>query len=307
MSLVRRSHVPSILLLSFLFGSNIAVSRFALGQFHPIVFVAIRMPVAALLALLWARIQTGRLPSGRRLWAHGAVVGVFATALPMMFFVSSLQFQSSGVTALFITLTPIAAMIYAHFRLPDDRMTTRKVLGALLSFAGVGLLLVTGETGLGETRWEGFLLVLVGVAANGFGITHLRKHLRDEGTLEITTVRLTAAAVLTVPIAALFVGFDFSEVRASGILALIYGTLPGTLFGFIIYSFVVARFGAAKGTQTEYLVPIIAALTGAVFLGERITPIMVVGMVVVFAGIAVATLGGRGRAPTIPTAGPHPE
>ena len=49
---------PPILLLSFFFGSNLVVSRFALGQFDPVTFVATRMPIAALLAMLWARLRT---------------------------------------------------------------------------------------------------------------------------------------------------------------------------------------------------------------------------------------------------------
>ena len=170
----KRSHLPVILLLSFFFGTNLVVSRFALGQFDPLAFVAIRMPIAALLGLLWARARHGRFPAGSTVWLHGSVVGVFATGIPMMSFVSALQFQSSGVTALFITLTPISAMIYSHFRLGDDPLNRRKIAGGLLSFAGVGLLLAAGETGLQETRWEGFVLVLIGVASNGFGISHVR-------------------------------------------------------------------------------------------------------------------------------------
>jgi len=293
MSPFRRSHLPAILLLSFFFGSNLVVSRFALGQFDPLAFVAIRMPIAAALGLLWTRLRHGRFPAGSRLWRHGSVVGLFATAAPMMLFVSSLQYQSSGVTALFITLTPISAMIYSHFRLADDRLTGRKIAGAALSFAGVGLLLATGETGLAETRWEGFFLVLAGVASHGFGIVHLRKHLSDERSLDVTAVRLTTAAAVTVPIAAVFRGFDLGAVEWSGILALVYGILPGTLLGFILYSYVVARFGATKGTQTEYLVPVVAAVTGWLFLDERITFVMVAGMAIVFAGITLASLRPR--------------
>jgi drug/metabolite transporter (DMT)-like permease len=295
MPFFQRSHLPTIFLLSFFFGSNLVVSRFALGQFHPIVFVALRAPVAAAIALIWARVRHGTLPAGRHVWTHGSVVGLFATAIPMICFVSSLQYQSAGVTALFITLTPIAAMIFGHVRLPDDRLTLWKIVGALVSFAGVGLLVVTGETGLQQTRWEGFLLVLAGVASNGFGIVHVRKYLQYENSLDTTAVRLTAAGVVTMAAAALFVGFDLSAVRWSGVLALIYGVLPGTLLGFILYSFVVARFGPTKGTQVEYLVPVVAAVTGWLFLDEQITVVMIIGMIVVFAGIAVATLLPRYR------------
>ncbi|MFP4114877.1 MAG: DMT family transporter [Spirochaetota bacterium] len=304
MKSLTRSHLPSIVLLSFFFGSNLVVSRFALGQFHPIVFTALRAPIAAILALVWARIRQGSFPSGSHVWKHGAVVGVFATAAPMICFISALQYQSAGVTALFITLTPISSMIFAHLRLPDDRLTRWKVVGAIISFAGVGLLVVTGETGLQETQWAGFLLVLVGVASNGFGIVHVRKYLHDASSLDIAAVRLTTAAAIAITISA-FIGFDFTAVRVSGVLALVYGAVPGTLLGFILYSYVVARFGATKGTQVEYLVPVFATVTGRLFLDERITGVMITGMVVVFAGIAVATLPHRrrdGGATRVPTA-----
>ncbi|MFP4376110.1 MAG: DMT family transporter [Spirochaetales bacterium] len=278
-----------MLLLSLFFGTNLVVSRFGLGQFHPVGFVALRMPIAAALCLLWVRLQYGRLPRGRDLWLHGSLVGVFATAIPMLCFVSALLFQSSGVTALMITLVPVAAMLYGHVRLEDDPLTPRKILGAVVSFAGVGLLLITGQTGVDGSRWEGFALVMVGVASAGYGIVHLRKHLRDERSLDLAAVRLTAATAVTVPVALFVGGYDLAAVEWSGIAALIYGVLPGTLFGFVLYSYLVARFGPSKATQSEYVVPVIATITGAIFLEERVTIITILGMITVFAGIAIAT------------------
>lgn len=285
----RRSHLPAVFLLSLFFGTNLVVSRFILGQLDPLVYVAIRMPVAAGLALLWTWLRYHRLPHGRALWIHGSIVGLFATTAPMVCFVSALQYQSSGVTALFVTLTPISAMIYAHFLLPDERMTMTRLVGALVSFAGVGLLLATGETGLGEPRWEGFALVLAGVAANGFGIVHVRRFLSNAESLDITSVRLVAASVVTVPIALAVNGLDLSGLKWSGVLALVYGVLPGTLLGFFLYSFLVARHGPSKATQTEFIVPVVTVVTGAIFLHERVSLVVVACMVAVFAGISIAT------------------
>jgi len=197
---------------------------------------------------------------------------------------------------LIITLTPVVATIYAHFLLTDDRLNARKLVGAAISFAGVGLLLATGETGLAEARWEGFVLVLIGVAANGFGIVHIRKHLSGQNSLDITSVRLLVATLITVPLAWLTVGFDFSRVEWSGVLALVYGAVPGTLLGFLLYSSVASRFGPSKATQTEYLVPVVAVAAGVVFLGERLTGIVAAGAVLALTGVFVATrrpVGGR--------------
>lgn len=285
----QRSHVPSVFLLSFLFGTTIVVSRFIIGQFHPFTYVAIRVSAAAVVATAWMVARTGCLPTGFHIWSHGAVVGVFATAAPMVGAVTSMRFQSSGVTSLCVALTPMAAMVCAHFVLEDDRLTTRKAVGALVSLAGVVLLIISGETGLGRARWEGFAIVLAGVAMDGYGIVHTRKHLALARSEEITVVRLITAALVVLPLAWVVDGFDFTRVRWSGLLAVTYAVFPGALFGFFVYSFVAARFGPSRATQTEYLIPVFAVGAGALFLGERITPPILIGMAVVFSGIAVAT------------------
>ena len=271
------------------FGTNIVVSRFAIGQMHPLVYVAVRMPMAAALALLWTWLRHRRFPRGRKLWVHGTVVGLLATAAPMVFFISGLQYQSSGVTSLIIMLTPIVAMFFSHFRLQDDRITVQKVAGAIVSFSGVGLLLATGETGLGEAHWEGFVLTLIGVPAAAYGIVHVRKYLSDQDPLEITAVRLSTAAVLVLPLGFIVDGFDLSRVQLGGGIAILYGAIAGGLLGFLLYSYVTARFGASKATQTEYLVPIVATVTGAIFLGEQVSFIVVAGMVIALGGIIIAT------------------
>lgn len=295
-TLFSRTHLPGVLLLSVFFGTNIVFSRFSLTQFHPLGFVAARMVLAAVLALIWLLVRDRTLPTGWSLWLHGSVVGIAATLVPMMLFVSALQYQSSGVTALMISMVPLSAMFFAHLRLPDDRLTRRKVVGALTSLAGVLLLLVTGETGLGEPRWEGFVLVFTGMIAAGFGIVHLRKYLSEENSLAVAAVRLVSAAVVGVPVAALAGGLSFSAVELTGVVALAYAVLPGTLFGFVLYSWLIAKFGATRATQAEYIVPVIATATGAIALGEQVSLLMVAGMVTVFVGIAVATRRAASRA-----------
>jgi len=289
--LFSRSHLPSVILMSLFFGSNLVASRYCLGQFHPLGLVAIRLSAAALLTLAFALIRYRRLPRGGTLWRDGAIVGLTATAIPMMTFVAALQYQSAGVTALCISLTPIAAMLFSHFRLPDDPMTPRKLIGALISILGVAALLAGGETGLGEFRWEGFALIAVGVVSNGFGIVHIRKRLIGERSLEIAAVRLLVGASVAVVAAAIGDGYDLSLVRWTGVAAIAYGVVFGTILGFLLYTFVSVRFGPTKATQQEYLVPVVATVVGALLLGEHVSVIMVFGMVAVIAGIVTATTG----------------
>ena len=50
--------------------------------------------------------------------------------------VMSLQYQSSGVTSMLITTGPAVTVFLAHFFLPDETLTRRKIVGTVLSLAG---------------------------------------------------------------------------------------------------------------------------------------------------------------------------
>ena len=78
--------------------------------------------------------------------------------------VSSLQFQSSGITAVLITTSPAITVIMAHFFLPDEPLTRRKSLGVLFALGGALLLAARGESGLPDVSRAnplGYLLVLL--------------------------------------------------------------------------------------------------------------------------------------------------
>src|SRR5690606_21083720 len=147
--------LPYVLLIGLLFGSSLLASRFSLPQFGSVTFVWLRLAISlgAFAAVYAAAAKRGRssrpLPLGdRALLRDGLILGIFGTALPMLGYISSLQYQSAGVTALLITVAPALTVLLAHFLLPDERLTWRKAAGIGLALAGAALLVIRGESGL---------------------------------------------------------------------------------------------------------------------------------------------------------------
>ena len=114
--------LPYITLLGFFFGSTLVVSRFSVGQFHPTTYIGLRMLLATMgYVILYTVVpQRFKWPKGRQLWRHATLLGVIGTAIPMTAVVSSLLYQSSGVTAILLTCGPAVTVLMAHFGLPDD-------------------------------------------------------------------------------------------------------------------------------------------------------------------------------------------
>src|SRR5690606_15609603 len=148
--------------LGFILGSTLVVSRFSLGQYHPFVYISLRLLVANF--VLWSNyfiLRRRALPRDWRLWGHGTVLGLFS-ALPIIGFVTSLQYQSSGVTSILNATMPVMLMLAAHYFLVDEPLRWHKMAGALVAFAGVIFLLLRGETGLADAAqadWRGYALL----------------------------------------------------------------------------------------------------------------------------------------------------
>ena len=283
--------LPYVILQGLLFGSTLVVSRFSVGQFQPLTYVGLRLSLAgACHAVIYFLSGRRQWPRGRLLWRHSAVLGIFSTAIPMTSIVSSLQFQSSGVTSVLITTGPALTVVMAHFLLPDETMTRRKALGVLLALIGAFILAIRGESGLpGIERANpiGYVLVLGAVVSASASTIYARKHMRDLDTFDVASVRMWVAAMLVMPLSLILVGFNLSQVNLQGYEALLYAALVGTFAGMMLAFYNIQRFGATASAVTGYIIPLVATFGGVLLLNETITAGMALGMAFIVAGVAI--------------------
>jgi drug/metabolite transporter (DMT)-like permease len=272
------------------------VSRFSVGQYAPLTYIGLRFAIASLCYVIIIAVSRRRsLPRDRQVWRHAPVLGVFTTAVPMTLIVSSLQYQSSGVTSLLLTAGPALTVIMAHFLLPDERLSPRKVFGVGMAVSGAVLLILLGESGLPDVRQAnplGYIMVLVAITFSSYMTIYARKYMKDLDWFDVGSVRMWTAAVVLIPFSLLVAGFDLSSVNAQGYAALLYAALIGTFGGMLMAFYNIKRFGATAAAMVSILIPIVAIITGALLLGEKVTPGMLLAMALIIGGVAILN-GGR--------------
>jgi drug/metabolite transporter (DMT)-like permease len=285
--------LPSISLLAFIFGSTLIISRFSVGQYAPLTYASLRLLVASLCYMVVRAFRGNRvLPRDHRIWQYVPFYGIVGTALSMSLIVSSLQYQSSGITSLLLTTAPAFTVTLAHFFLPDERLNGRKVLGIGLAISGAAALVLLGENGLPDTEqtnYLGYLMVIGGILASSIGGIYARRYMRDFDSSDVTGVRLWTAAGVLLPVAYLLNGLDLGRVESSGYMALLYAAVIGTLGGFLLEFRTIQRFGATVTAITANLIPIVALFGGWLFLDEQISPAMIGAMVVIIMGVTIIT------------------
>ena len=285
---------PYVLILSLFFGTSLVSSRFALREMTSFTFIGLRMLISTIAFLIvFTFSKQYAWPTDSRIWKHGFVLGIIGTTIPMTAFISSLNYLSSGVSAIIGTTGPAITVLLASFLLKDEDLTKRKIFGIVLALGGALLLTLLGETGLNSDEAVnplGYILVFTANISSSFGVIYARKYVRDLSAFEITSVRALVTMLIILPIAYFIIGIDLSMVTRVGTTALFYSALISSFAGFILALYIINRFGVATSVMTNYVVPIVASIGGALLLNEKITIGMVGGMIIILAGIFIINM-----------------
>jgi drug/metabolite transporter (DMT)-like permease len=292
------------MLLSVFFGTSMVASRFALGQMAPLTWVMLRMVLGSLCFVGVYAFSRGRsLPRDGRVWRRAPVLGIFGTAVPMSLIVVSLLYQSSGITSMLLTLGPAVTALMAHVALADERLNRRTAAGILLAMSGAAVLVALGETGLPDVREAnplGYVLVMGANVSGAAAIIYARLTMNDLDALDVASVRVWSAMALMLPVGLLAAGLNLSAVTVTGYAVLGYAAFFGTFLAMLLEVSIIQRFGATATAMASNFTPIVVLISGALLLGEQITPGMIGAMVLIVGGVTLLTRGKETAVETTP-------
>ena len=270
----------------------------------PFTILALRAVIATAAVFAYRAFRRRPWP-GRRLWRLGAVLGVTNYTAPSLLFTLAVQYASAGVLGLLGANSPPVTAVWAHFLLRDERLNRGKVLGLSLAVAGVGVLIATGESGLGEGGRPGLavLLALLGVVVSAFGGVHARMHAPEHDVLDMVGPQLALGAVVLVP-TMLVVEGPPAGISAAGWGLIVYMALAGTFLPFLFFFWLLQRVGATTASLSSYLVPLVALAGGALLLDELVTAMIALGGALILAGVVFTERADRPPPTDAPAAGP---
>jgi len=261
------------------FAGNSLLCRVALKGAHidAATFTSLRIISGALVLWLIVRMRGGtHSPSGSWLSA----LALFAYAAPFSFAYLSLP---AGTGALLLFGAVQATMI-GYGLATGERLRKRQTAGLMFAFAGViGLLL----PGLSAPPLAGSLLML------GAGVAWGIYSLRGRGSIDPS--RVTAGNFLrAVPFAmalsiAMFPSVSFD--LAGFWFAILSGALASGV-GYAIWYTALKGLNATSAATVQLSVPVIAAVGGILFLGEHITPRLLITSTAILGGIALVLFKG---------------
>ena len=279
---------PAVILtvLALIWGASFMLIKIADRQLAPATLILGRLGSAALLLAVIAVVRLGpreTLEEIRRAWRWLVVVGLVNTALPFWLLSWGETRIDSGLASIIQGAVPIfnALIAFGFFR--EARVAGPRLLGLAVGFVGVALLV--GAQPHGKLLAA---LAVVGMAlCYAIGTLLAGRHLRGTPPL---VVALASTAVST--LAALPAGVVQAPSglwHGETIAAILVLGFVGTAIAYLLFFALIQRAGANYATLVTYLVPPIALAYGAIFLGESFGVVAFAALVLILAGVALAT------------------
>lgn len=295
---MRPRDVLELLFLSLLWGGAYLFTRAAVPAFGPAPLVALRMGIAALV-LLPILAWRGTLP---QVWAEPRtmlIVGVPFTAVPFMLMTWGALHITAGVSAVLNATAPMFAALLAHFVF-KEHLGRWRIAGLLLGFVGVLWLMSGGP--LAMRSGDGALAVaaVLGTAMLwSVGANYTRRKMHHVDATVTTAGSLATASLALAPLAWLTWPTEPPSARAWAEMAFL-GLLSSGL-GMLMYFRLLRRIGPLRAMSVTFLSPLVAMVSGALYLGEALTWAMVGGCAVVLLGTAMSL--GLVKGPAAPRTG----
>lgn len=291
--LVLRSHLALILAM-VLWGSSFIALKVAVTEMAPMVVVFLRMAIGATAFLVvwpWLRHGFNYQPGDWKLL--GGMV-LFEPCLYFMFEAQALVYTSAGQAGMVTAMLPLMVAVGAYFFL-GERNTKRQWLGFLIAVSGVIWMTLTSiESEQAPNALLGNFLEFLAMCT-AVGYTLLVKHLTKRySAFVLTALQSFAGVMFFFPFAMMSDWPDTISLSTVGIL--VYLGLVITLGAYGLYNYSLTHVKASTAAGYTNLLPALSLLFSMLLLGERLSLIQWVAIVIIFFGVWLS----QERKPTIP-------
>ncbi|USK26924.1 DMT family transporter [Metabacillus hrfriensis] len=235
--------------------------------------------------LVWRRREIkGRLP-----WKALIVVGIFNCGLAWGLIPLSETVIDSTTASILNATTPIWTGLIG-FILFSYRLTSRQWIGILIGFFGILMLMDFQFGQLFGKNFIGIGTMLAAAICYGLAGQLTKRFLSEIGVLVITTSTLLTGALVGL------IGMLLTEPFK---LDLLLDPLPffaviglgcfGSGLGQLIYFYINKNGSPELAATVTYLIPGSAIIWGYFLLEETITPNIIVGLLIIFAGVYLSS------------------
>jgi drug/metabolite transporter (DMT)-like permease len=279
----------AIALLSSSLGGGAAVAtRFLITGADPLTLATVRFGGGALCILPLALLLKPKWPTLAD-WPAVAGLGFLFYAVFFVFYNLALSYTTVARGTLALSTLPLMTMLVGA-ALRIEPLTWRKSIGVLLAMGGVAVALTASLNAAPEGAWRGDLIMAGATLCMALYSVFARPFMGRSSALGFLAAGMTvgggALIVLSLATGRLATLASFNEAQ---VWTSLYLAVGGGALAFFLWVLALTRASPTRVTNSITINPLIGMTAGTLLLGEPVTIALVLGLVAVGAGVAVAT------------------
>ncbi len=271
-----------------IWGGMYVVSKVVMAVIPPFSLIVMRLALGILTLVIVLMISKGWKVTRRQFWAiFGVGVVGYGISLSFQFVGTKLSTAANG--SLVTAATPAFVLLFAALLL-SERITLKGVIALVIALAGVAAIVDPRSASLTPDFFWGNLCLVAAALTWALYSVLIRKVTRDTDVLTTTLIAFFGGLPVCLPVGAW-------EAASGQFGTLTFGVVGGVLFIGIIstalamylWNTAFAVLDAGSASLTFFAQPVVGTLLSVLFLSERITPLFIVGGILIGIALIIST------------------
>ena len=272
-----------LIVLALIWASAFFNIKIATYSYGPVTIAFLRILLGAIPVVGLCLFKKIKIEAFSKDWYWFASIGIINLVIPFFLIAYGVQKVQSNLAAILMASTPLSATILAHIFTANEKINFIKVIGVLIGFSGI-VFLFSDDILINENNIFSALLILGGSTFYVIGGL-LTLKVSNKKNENVTASILIWATIFLIPIVAYTEQPWNLKPRLDSTISLIYLGIFSTGIAWLMRFRILKNNGLVFQAQVAYLIPIFGIILGYVFLGEIITPKVIVAVAAVVLGI----------------------
>lgn len=272
---------------SAIWGGMYVVSKVVMEVIPPFTLITLRLILGVITLWVIVALKGGIGFNRRQTWQ---VIGVgwvgYGVSIGFQFIGTKLSTASNG--SLVTSSVPAFILVFAAL-IMGERITTRRLLALAISTLGVVVVIDPRTPSLSSDLFLGNLCLVAASITWALYSVLIRKVTRNLDTLRVSLVAFFGGFLVTIPASAWEMNsMNTGHVTVGVILGVLYLGVISTALAMYLWNYAFTVLEAGVASLTLFAQPVVGAGLGALLLGERLTPLFLIGGVLIGVGMWLA-------------------
>jgi drug/metabolite transporter (DMT)-like permease len=297
---------PLIIAPFFLWGTAMVVMKALLPQTSPMFMATVRLIPAGLLLVLGAAYFGREQPKGWQAWLWISLFALIDGTMFQGFLAQGLVRTNAGLGSLLIDSQPLAVAVLAAV-LYKEKIGVGATLGLLVGVVGIGLIGLPSELMTALLAGDFRTVLDAGVFTLGewfmfgaslsmaIGTILIRPVVRYADPVMATGWHMIIGGLPLLLISNQIEQNQWQDLSAWGWLGMIYMAIMGSAIAYGLFFFFASSGSLTTLSALTFSTPVFALMFSSLFLGESLTLVQWIGVILTLGSIYLVSMRGAGQ------------